>query len=407
VSAKPPAPSSAASASGAALSPSSAGASAKPVAPASAGGAGTGQPIKIGVLLPLSGPTAAIGKEDLQGMQLALAQFGDEIAGRKLQVVQADDQNTPNVALTEARRLVEEEHVSVIMGSLNSAVALAIAPYIAGKQIPYLTGGIAKALTQSQKSPYVFRASQAAGQAEGVLGYYLYHTASYRKGIFMGSDYAAGHDSLAAVQATFTPLGGSVVTEVFPRQNETDYSPFLSKGAGQQADFTYGYFFGADTLRFIKQYRQFGVKPHLIMTAASVSAAGVPEQLGKDVDGIITPELWDPSLEAPISQAFVKAYKDRFGSIPSSLSENGYVSMEPFLLGAKAVNGKVEDSAALVKAMNQVTFEGPAGKWQYDSANNPIVTIYVVQWGFENGKPVSKIIDKVENVSQDWTPPKQ
>lgn len=87
------------------------------------------EPIKIGVILPLTGPSAAIGQEDLKGIQFALEEAGNSIGGRPVQLVVADDQNSPNVGLTEARRLVENEKVSAVLGSLNSAVALAIHAY--------------------------------------------------------------------------------------------------------------------------------------------------------------------------------------------------------------------------------------------------------------------------------------
>src|SRR5689334_20407308 len=74
------------------------------------------EPIKIGVILPLTGPAAAIGQEDLKGIQLAVGEAGGAIAGRPIELVIADDQNTPNVGLTEARRLVENEKVAAVVG---------------------------------------------------------------------------------------------------------------------------------------------------------------------------------------------------------------------------------------------------------------------------------------------------
>jgi branched-chain amino acid transport system substrate-binding protein len=320
-------------------------------------------------------------------------------------VLSADDQNTPNTALNEVRRLVEDEKVNVVIGSLNSAVALAIHPYTSGKKVPYITGGIAKDITQDKKSEFTFRGSLAAGQQERPLAYYLNKKAGYKRGILMGSDYAAGRDAVGEVSATFKSLGGTVVEEVFPRQGETDYGPFFSRIAGHQADFVYGYFFAADTLRFVKQYKELGLKFPLVITGSAISAGGAIEAIGKDLDKVVSPELYMWTLDTPESKAFVKAYKDKFNLDPTTLSYNGYVSAKVFLESAKKLNGAVDDTTALAKAMKEVTFDGPAGKWRFDKDNNPIMTYFIVRWDLQDGKIVPTVLDKVENVDQYWKPP--
>src|SRR4051812_22068177 len=131
------------------------------------------EPIKIGVILPLTGPSAAIGQEDLNGIQLAIDEAGGKIGARPVELVVADDQNSPNVGLTEVRRLVENEKVSAVVGSLNSAVALAIHAFTTRAKVPYISGGIVRDLTEQRKSPYTFRASVAAGQLEGVIAQFV------------------------------------------------------------------------------------------------------------------------------------------------------------------------------------------------------------------------------------------
>ena len=171
-------------------------------------------PIRIGVIDPLSGPAARIGKENLEGMNFALDEYGGKVAGRKIEFVMADDQNNPNVGLTEARRLVEREKVVAIIGNLNSAVALAIHPYTTRAKMPYITGGIAAAITSTRKSAYTFRSSFAAGQLEAAAAAFLVRK-GYKTGVLMGSDYAAGHDAVAAVSRNLKLLGGSVRPSCF------------------------------------------------------------------------------------------------------------------------------------------------------------------------------------------------
>ena len=88
-------------------------------------------PIRVGVMLPFTGSAAATGQEKFQGIELAVAETGFSIGGHKIELLRSDDQNNPNVALTEARRLVENEDVTAILGNLSSAVSIAINPYTA------------------------------------------------------------------------------------------------------------------------------------------------------------------------------------------------------------------------------------------------------------------------------------
>jgi branched-chain amino acid transport system substrate-binding protein len=164
--------------------------------------------------------------------------------------------------------------------------------------VPYISGGIVRDLTEQRKSPYTFRASVAAGQLEGVIAQFVVQN-GWPNVILMGSDYAAGRDAVSQVGTTVKQLKGNVVAEVFPRAGETDYAPFFSRLADRKADAVYGFFFGGDTLRFVRQYRSSGMKFPLIMTDVALSAGGVSQALGKDIDGFYSVEYWFNGLTVP------------------------------------------------------------------------------------------------------------
>lgn len=362
-------------------------------------------PIRIGVILPLSGPAARIGKENQEGILLAFEQAGYKVGGRKIELVTADDQHNPNVGLAEARRLIENSKVVAIIGTLNSAVALATHAYTTRSKIPYVTGGIASSITGSRKSAYTFRSSFSSGQMEGALAEFLVRK-GFKSAILMGSDYAAGRDAVRSLGTHLKSLGGTIVTELFPRAGETDYAPFFSRIAGKKADFVFGYFFGGDTLRFVRAYRSFGLKYPLVITTSAVSAASVASALGKNVDGVMSAELWVPSLTDADTKAFVDAYTKRFGHPPQSLSYDGYIKGRVIIEGLKKLDGKVTDGAALAKAIKSVSFAAPGGTFKFDDSNNPIVSAYFVEWRIQDGKPVAKILEKLTGISQAYVPKK-
>ncbi len=363
--------------------------------------------LKVGVILPLSGPAAGIGNENLEGMRYALSEMGGTVAGKKIELEVTDDQNSPNEALTQARRLVENDHVIAVIGTLNSAVALAIHPYTTREKVPYVTGGIAVDLTGARKSPYTFRASVAAGQVEPALARYLYGR-GMKRGVLMGSDYAAGRDSVAAVGTNLKQQGGAVAEEMFPRQGETDYAPYFSRISADAADFVYGYFFGGDTLRFVRQYMSLSNKLPLVMTAAALSSAGVAQSLGKDVDGVISPELWwASSMDDRMSKTFIADYGKMFGHAPETISIDGYIKAEVVLQGLKKLDGKVRDGTALAAAMKQARFPLPGNsEFRYDNNNNPIVTVLVVRWAWKDGNAVPRVLERFDHIGQDGAPVK-
>jgi branched-chain amino acid transport system substrate-binding protein len=363
------------------------------------------EPIKIGVILPLTGPSAAIGQEDLKGIQFALEEAGNSIGGRPVQLVVADDQNSPNVGLTEARRLVENEKVSAVLGSLNSAVALAIHAYTTRSKVPYISGGIARDLTDARKSPYTFRASVAAGQLEGVIAQFVVQN-GWPQLILMGSDYAAGRDAVSQVGQTVKQLKGDVVAEVFPRAGETDYAPYFSRLADRKADAVYGFFFGGDTLRFVRQYKSFGLKFPLIMTDVALSAGGVSQALGKDIDGVYSVEYWYNGLTDPRSKAFIEGFTKKNNMAPEGIAYCGYLQGRTIVEALKALSGNVTDGDAFAKALSQVSFEAPGGTFKFDANNNPIVNGYFVRWSWEGDKPVVTLLKTISGITQDWSPAK-
>jgi branched-chain amino acid transport system substrate-binding protein len=363
------------------------------------------EPIKIGVILPLTGPSAAIGQEDLKGIQFALEEAGNSIGGRPVQLVVADDQNSPNVGLTEARRLVENEKVSGVLGSLNSAVALAIHAYTTRSKVPYISGGIVRDLTDARKSPYTFRASVAAGQLEGVIAQFVVQN-GWPQLILMGSDYAAGRDAVSQVGQTVKQLKGDVVAEVFPRAGETDYAPYFSRLADRKADAVYGFFFGGDTLRFVRQYKSFGLKFPLIMTDVALSAGGVSQALGKDIDGVYSVEYWYNGLTDPRSKAFIEGFTKKNNMAPEGIAYCGYVQGRTIVEALKALSGNVTDGDAFAKAISQVSFEAPGGTFKFDANNNPIVNGYFVRWSWEGDKPAMTLLKTISGITQDWSPAK-
>jgi branched-chain amino acid transport system substrate-binding protein len=358
------------------------------------------QTIKIGALYPLSGPSAAIGNENMRGFQYVMDLAGNSVAGKKIETLFVDDQNSPTVALNEARRLVETEKVVALTGNLNSPIALAISAYALRMKIPYLAGPIATDLTASKGNAFTFRASNAANQLEGPYAQLLKRR-GFKRGILMGSDYVAGHEVVDGIADALKSSGGTVVKEVFPRLGESDYAPYFADLGSQNADFAFGFFFGGDTLRFVRQYRAAGLKFPLAVTAAAISEGGVAQQLGADVDGVYSQETWINVLTDPISKAFIDGYQAKYKDMPGPLAVLGYHEATIILETLRALKGNVPDGTAMANAMQNVRFKSPGGQdFRFEPNHNPLFSAWLVQWHWKDGKATPTVIDTIRNIKQ-------
>src|SRR5215510_9120435 len=220
-------------------------------------------PIKIGMLIPQTGPLAANGKEMENGFRLYLEEQGQRLGGREIKLFVEDTEAKPATALTKARALIESQSVQLLVGPLSTAEAYALLPYIEARKIPTLSPTVAaEDLTQRRRSPYVVRTGWSAGQPAHPFGPWVVETLKYRKIAIVAQDFAFGHESSAAFQRTFEEAGGQVVQKLFAPLGTADYGPYLAS-LKRDVDAVYVAAAGADALRFVRQYADAGLKERL------------------------------------------------------------------------------------------------------------------------------------------------
>ena len=139
-------------------------------------------PIKIGMIVPQSGPLAANGKDMINGYELFFEQVGYKVAGREIKFIVEDDEGKPATGLTKVRGLVEGQGVHLVTGPLSAAVGYAVAPYIDGKKVPALYPIVAADdLTQRKRSPYIVRTGWASSQPSHPFGKWVHDNLKYKK----------------------------------------------------------------------------------------------------------------------------------------------------------------------------------------------------------------------------------
>lgn len=400
----PTAPAPAATPTPPAATPTPAAAASPTVAATPTGQAAAGEPVRIGVLLPYSGVYTALGENITRGLELYLEEIGYQAGGRTIEVYKEDDAANPEVGLTKARQLVERDRVHLLAGIVHSGVATALRDFVDSQQIPLVIANAGAApLTRdpAQRSPYIFRVSFANGQYEWPLGPYAHDSLGYARVAVTAPDYSAGHEKANAFKAAFQKAGGQIVDEVYPPLDTADFGPFLQRLQQAQVDAVWAFFAGADAVRFVQQYNDFGLKDQFPVIGAGdlVDEAYLGQQGDAALD-VVTSLHYTPQYDSPENQAFVQRFREKHGQVPNQFAYQGYLCARVIAEALNAVEGQVEDREAFLSALKQVQFTGPTGQFRFHpETQNVVLTVFFRKVErLADGSLGNVVLDKVEGI---------
>ncbi|MGH7845215.1 MAG: ABC transporter substrate-binding protein [Candidatus Binatia bacterium] len=377
---------------------------------ASVGFAATESPVRIGFLTPFVGVYAKIGKDMDNGFKLDLEQIKHQAGGRNIVLHAEDSEAKPDVGLSKARKLVEKDQVHVLAGIIHSGVAYAIRDYVTGNRIPLvITNAGAERLTSADRSPYIFRVSFSNGQQDRAGGWYAATKAKMRRMILLAPDYSAGHEKAAGFKKTFTAAGGQAVAEIYPPLGSQDFAPFLAQVIAKagQTDGVWAFFAGSDSIRFINQFAEYGLKEKtkLFVLGDTVDDSILPS-MGDAASGVVSYLHYALTLDTPANKRFVAEYRKKYHEDPSMFSEQGYVGARAIVEAMNAVKGDLERKDNFLAALRRVQFEAPRGAFKFDEFQNVINPVYIRKTEKSGARLHSVVIDKIPNVDQFWEPKK-
>jgi len=362
-------------------------------------------PIKVGLILPETGPLAANGKDMANGLQLFFEEQGWKVAGREVKLITEDDEGKPPTGLAKARSLVESQGVHVLMGPLSAAVGYAVAGYVTDKKVPTIFPIVsAEDITQRKRSAYIVRTGWSSAQPSQPFGKWVYDNLGYRKIAMIGYDFAFGWEVAGGFQRTFEDAGGQVVQKLWPPLGNADFAPYLAQ-LRRDVDAVFCIFSGADALRFAKQYSEAGLKSKLpLIGGGTFTDEHVLRTMGDEVLGVVTALHYSAALATPANKKFVQAYEAKFKQIPSYYSEGAYVGGLALKAALVATGGDVENGEKLLGALRRVDLsDAPRGPIRFDDYGNPVENIYVRKVERVGSQLQNTVIYTFPNVSQFWT----
>ncbi|HUQ74534.1 MAG TPA: ABC transporter substrate-binding protein [Burkholderiales bacterium] len=363
-----------------------------------------GEPLRIGFLTVRTGPLAAGGRQMEEGINLFLKERNNTLSGRKVQIIFADTAGQPAQAKTKTQELVEREKVHVIIGPLATFEALAIDDYILQARVPLITPTSAAQndLAQQKKSDYVIHAMGTAAQPTYALADYATKKLNMKRIAMIADDFTYGHEGAAGFHRVFDDAGGRIVQKLWPPLNVPDYGSFIGQLKGD-ADGIYAGFAGSNPLRFLRAYREYGVKLPVFGNATLVDE-GVLKNMGEEALGVYSATWYAVDRDTPDNHRFVASIQKEYKVTPGFYTAGTYTSGLWLEEALKLVNGKFEDKAAFVKALHNVKLEhGPIGPIRLGEYSKPILNIYIRRVERKNGELVNSTVATYPNVSQFWT----
>lgn len=366
-----------------------------------------GAPIRIGLMAPLTGVVAAGGREIVDGFTMYWESVGNQVGGRKVELVVEDDASNPDTALQKARRLVEQGKVDMLFGNLLANTGLAVANYVKGNGTPYFIPVIAADdLTQRARVKNVIRAGgYTASQFSRPLADWALKQ-GYKKIAMISQDYSFGHEQCGGFAQTFTEGGGQIIGQFWHPLNTSDFSPYLGQIANIGADAVFAMETGADSSRLIQQYASFGLKGRIPMLGAqNATDQSVIRTMGPECEGIITSAHFAEGADLPATQEFVKSYSAKFNKIPSLYAFSHFVGAMWVAKAITAIDGKVDNRELFLDTVLKTDLPtSPLGKpVRFDESGNPIYDVFIRKVvKNKDGKYWNVPVDTYPQVSQFW-----
>ena len=356
-------------------------------------------PVKVGLILPMTGPFASTGKQISAACKLYMERNGDTVAGRKVELIVKDDGGLqPETTKRIAQEMVVQDKVTVLAGFGLTPLAFAAAPVATEAKVPMV---VMAAGTQviPQRSPFIVRTSFTLPQNTAPIASWAAKN-KIKRVFSLVTDYGPGLDAEKTFFERFKAAGGEIVESVRTPLRNPDYAPFLQRAKDSKAEAFFVFVPSGEGLALMKQFderglRQAGMK---MIGPGDVVDDDVLESQGAPAVGVITSMHYSAAHDSPENKAYVAAMmKANPGMRPNFHSVGGYDGLHLIYEALKKVpNGNGEQ---MVEAMKGMKWVSPRGPMMIDPATRDVVqTVYLREVKMVNGQPWNVEFDKVENV---------
>jgi len=369
------------------------------------GSAFAADPLKIGMILPMTGPFASTGKQIEAAARLYIARNGDTVAGRKVELIVRDDTGlAPETTKRIAQELIVQDKVNILAGFGLTPLALAAAPVATEAKVPMIVMAAATSIIPS-RSPYIVRSGFALPQVTAPIADWAAKN-KIKRVVTMVTDFGPGVDAEKTFVKRFTEAGGTVVESLRTPLRGPDYGPFLQRVKDAKPDALFVFVPSGEGTAVMKQFNDRG------LAAAGIALIGTGDvvdddlldAIGAPALGVVTSFHYSAAHPSPENKAYVDAFmKANNGMRPNFHSVGGYDGMHLIYEAERKTNGS-NDGDKIVEAMKGLTWMSPRGQMTIDPATRDVIqTVYIRKVEMKDGHYWSIEFDKVDNVKDPGT----
>jgi branched-chain amino acid transport system substrate-binding protein len=329
--------------------------------------------VKVGAILPMTGQQQSTGVEIMAAIRLYMAQHGDTVAGKKVEVIVKDDAANPETSKRLAQELIVNDKVNFVVGFGVTPAALAVAPLATEAKIPEVVMAAGTSII-TERSPYIVRTSFTLPQSTVIMAEWALKN-GIKKVVSMVSDFAPGIDSENSFKETFTRGGGQIVEFIRTPLANPDFSPFLQRARDAKPDAVFIFVPAGQGAAFVKQFLERGLDKAgiKIIGPGDVTDDDLLNNMGDQVVGTVTAHMYSAYHPSALNKEYVAAIaKANSGMRANFMSVGGYDGMHLIYEALKKTGGNTNGDA-LIAAMKGMAWESPRGPISIDPETRDIV----------------------------------
>jgi branched-chain amino acid transport system substrate-binding protein len=331
--------------------------------------------VKVGFVSTLSGPSSALGVDIRDGFLLAVKLNGGKLGGLPAEVLVSDDQFKPDVAKQLFEKNIKRDKVDFMTGVVFSNIMLAALPEALDNNTFYISPNAApSSIAGKDCNPLFFAVSWPNDAYHEAAGQFA-NTRDLKSVYLVAPNYQAGKDSLAGFKRMYK---GQVVGENYTKLGQLDYAAELAEIRAAKPQAVYIFLPGGMGINFIKQYVGAGLGKDTTLLLPGFSAdQDVIKPVGEAMAGLFNTAHWSPDFSNPANQKFMAEFQKEYGRIPTLYASQGYDAALLINAAVRDTKGKLEDRAALRKALQAAKFDSVRGPFKFNTNQYPIQNYYV------------------------------
>ncbi len=334
--------------------------------------------LKVGLMLPYSGTYTALGVAIENGFRLYVDEQRGKLGGREIEFVKVDDESDPAKATENVNKLIRRDKVDVIVGTVHSGVAMAMAR--AAKEsntLLIVPNAGSDAVTGQMCATNIFRSSFSNWQSSYGMGTVAAAQEKKKTAVTITWKYAAGDEMANAFKEGFEKEGGKVVKQLTLPFPNVEFQALLTEIAASKPDAVFAFFAGGGAVKFVKDYATAGLNKTIPLYGSGFLTDGTLEAQGDAAQGVLTTLHYADNLATPRDNAFRTAYAKAYKLQPDVYAVQGYDAAQILRVGLDAVKGDVSKKAEFAAAVEKAKFDSPRGAFTMSKSHNPVQNVYL------------------------------